>query len=278
MIVIDSQVHIWPPQTPERPYFTEDASRPHRPVPLGYPQLLLEMEAAGVDRVVCVPPSWEGYRNDYALEAARKFPGRFAVMGKIALNDRSGRERIATWTAQPGMLGVRVSFRHGGTHSWLDDGTADWFWAEAERYDVPVMVFAPFAVAKIGEIAERHPGLRLIVDHMGLNVQWKGKALGPGVDLLLKFARFKNVAVKASCLPCYVDEPYPFPTLHPQIRRVVDCFGPQRVFWGTDLSQLTCTYRQAVTLFTEELDFLSGADKEWIMGRSLAEWLEWPLQ
>jgi len=278
MIIIDSQVHIWPQQTPERPYITEDASRPHRPVPLGYQQLLLEMEAAGVDRVVCVPPSWEGYRNDYALEAARKFPDRFAVMGKIPLNDPSGRQRIATWTEQPGMLGFRVSFRHGGTHSWLDDGTADWFWAEAERCDVPVMVFAPFAIVKIGEIAERHPGLRLIVDHMGLNVQWKGKALGPGVDLLLKFARFKNVAVKASCLPCYVDEPYPFPTLHPQIRRVVDCFGPQRVFWGTDLSQLTCTYRQAVTLFTKELDFLSDADKEWIMGRGLAGWLEWPLQ
>jgi len=278
MIIIDSQVHIWAPQTPERPYITEDASRPHRPVPLGYEQLLLDMKAVGVHRVVCVPPSWEGYRNDYALEAAQKFSDRFAVMGKIPLNDPSGRERIATWKQQPGMLGFRVSFRHGGTHSWLDDGIADWFWAEAERYDVPVMVFAPCTVAKIGEIAERHPGLRVIVDHMGLNVRWKGKALGPGVDLLLKFARFKNVAVKASCLPCYVDEPYPFPTLHPQIRRVVDCFGPQRVFWGTDLSQLTCTYRQAVTLFTEELDFLSDADKEWIMGRGLAEWLEWPLQ
>jgi hypothetical protein len=32
-----------------------------------------------------------------------------------------------------------------------------------------------------------------------------------------------------------------------------------------------------VTLFTEELDFLSETDKEWIMGRGLAEWLGWPL-
>ena len=77
------------------------------------------------------------------------------------------------------MLGFRISFRHSGTHSFLDDGTADWFWADCERYDIPVMIFAPFAVAKIGEIAERHPGLRVIVDHMGLNVQWKGKDLGP---------------------------------------------------------------------------------------------------
>jgi hypothetical protein len=58
---------------------------------------------------------------------------------------------------------------------------------------------------------------------------------------------------------------------------VVEAFGPRRVFWGTDLSHLPCPYRQAVTLFTQELDYLSTADKEWIMGRAIAEWLNWPL-
>ena len=33
----------------------------------------------------------------------------------------------------------------------------------------------------------------------------------------------------------------------------------------------TCSYRQVVTHFTEELDFLSAADLEWIMGRGLVE-------
>jgi len=277
MTIIDAQVHVWAPETPERPYVKEDASRPHRPTPFGYQDLLSEMAGAGVDRAILVPPSWEGYRNDYALEAAQKYPDRFAVMGKIPLNDPANEAKMMTWLQQPGMLGFRISFRHAGTHSWLDDGTGDWFWAAAETYDIPVMIFAPFAVEKIGLIARRHPGLRVIVDHMGLNVQWKGKDLAPGVDVLLKFAGFKNVAVKVSCLPCYVDEPYPYPTLHPQIRRVVDAFGPQRIFWGTDLSQLPCSYRQAVTLFTEELDFLSTTDKEWIMGRALVEWLNWPL-
>jgi predicted TIM-barrel fold metal-dependent hydrolase len=277
MTIIDAQVHVWPPETAERPYIKEDASKPHRPVAFEYPDLLGEMTAAGVDRVILVPPSWEGYRNDYALEAAQKYPDRFAVMGKVALNDSASEAKMASWLKQPGMLGFRISFRHAGTHSWLDDGTADWFWAAAERYDIPVMVFVPFAVEKIGKIAERHPGLRVIVDHMGLNVQWRGKDLAPGVDVLLKFARLENVGVKASCLPCYVDEPYPFPRLHPQIRRVVEAFGPERVFWGTDLSQLPCPYRQAVTLFTEELDFLSTWDKEWIMGRAIARWLNWPV-
>ena len=277
MTIIDAQVHIWPPESADRPYVKEDASKPHRSVPLTDDRLLEEMKIAGVDRVILVPPSWEGYRNDYALEAAQKYPDRFAVMGKVPLNDPASKDRIASWLEQPGMLGFRISFRHSGTYSFLDDGTADWFWADCERYEIPVMIFAPFAVAKIGAIAERHPGLRVIVDHMGLNVQWKGKDLGPGIDVLVNFARMKNVGVKASCLPCYVAEPYPFPTLHPQIRRVVDAFSPQRIFWGTDLSQMPCSYRQAVTLFTEELDFLSAQDKEWIMGRSLANWLRWPL-
>ena len=277
MTIIDAQVHIWPPETPQRPYIKEDASKPHRSQPLGYQDLLSEMAVSGVDGAILVPPSWEGYRNDYALEAAQKYPNRFGVMGKVPLNDSASEAKMATWLQQPGMLGFRISFRHAGTHSWLDDGTADWFWAAAEKYDIPVMVFAPFAVEKIGEIAERHPGLRVIVDHMGLNVQWRGKDLAPGVDVLLKFARLENVAVKASCLPCYVDEPYPFPRLYSQIRRVVEAFGPERVFWGTDLSQLPCPYRQAVTLFTEELDFLSTWDKEWIMGRAIARWLNWPV-
>src|SRR4030095_11096454 len=277
MTITDAQVHVWPPETAERPYIKEDASKPHRPVAFEYPDLLGEMTAAGVDRVILVPPSWEGYRNDYALEAAQKYPDRFAVMGKLPLNDSAIETKMASWLKQPGMLGFRISFRHAGTHSSLDDGTADWFLAGAERYDIPVMVFAPLAGEKIGKIPELHPGLRVIVDHMGLNVQWRGKDLAPGVDVLLKFARLENVAVKASCLPCYVDEPYPYPKLYSQIRRVVEAFGPERVFWGTDLSQLPCPYRQAVTLFTEELDFLSTWDKEWIMGRAIARWLNWPV-
>ncbi len=67
------------------------------------------------------------------------------------------------------------------TRQWLEDGTADWFWEAAERYDVPVMAFAPAAVPKLGEIAERHPGLRMIIDHMGLNSSLRGKSLEPSV-------------------------------------------------------------------------------------------------
>jgi predicted TIM-barrel fold metal-dependent hydrolase len=277
MLIIDSQVHIWAPETPEKPYATANASQPHRPIPLGADELLREMDGAGVARCVLVPPTWEADRNDTALEAARRHPGRFGVMGRLSLTAPESRTRITTWTQQPHMLGVRMVFNRGQSADWLKDGTADWFWDAAERYDIPVMALAPNDVPKLGEIAEAHPGLRLVIDHMGLNSVLRGKPLGPSVDNVVKLARLKNVAVKVSALPCYVAEPYPFPTLHPLVRRVVDAFGPQRCFWGTDLSHLPCPYKQVVTLFTEEMKSLSSTEIDWIMGRGLAQWLGWRL-
>ena len=91
------------------------------------------------------------------------------------------------------------------------------------------------------------------------------------LDKLLAMARRPNVAVKASALPCYTTDPYPYRRLHPYIRRVYDAFGPQRMFWGSDMSRLPCTYRQAITMFTEEMPWFSTDDLDWIMGRGLSE-------
>ena len=43
------------------------------------------------------------------------------------------------------------------------------------------------------------------------------------------------------------------------------------------ISRTKCTYPQAVTMFTEEMDFLSKEDLEFVMGRALAECLPWPV-
>ena len=82
------------------------------PEPFTIEKLVPLMDEAGVDRVVIVPPSWPGDRNDYALEAAKRYPNRFAVMGRIPLQNPQSAELLPKWKEQPGMLGVRVTF-HG---------------------------------------------------------------------------------------------------------------------------------------------------------------------
>jgi len=42
----------------------------------------------------------------------RDYPGRFAIMGLLPLDQPSSRSRIATWRQQPGMLGLRYTFLH----------------------------------------------------------------------------------------------------------------------------------------------------------------------
>lgn len=271
MQIVDAQVHIWAVSSADRPWPTSGRSVPHRPKPFSAAHLLAEMNAAGVDRVVIVPPSWEGDRNDLALDACRQHPDRFGIMGRLDV-DPANEPALATWRTQPGMLGLRFTLRPG--HDWLTDGSGEWLWRGAERHGLPIMLSCPGMLNLIDGIAERHPRLRLVIDHLALR---RTKDADAFADLpeLLALAKRPNVAAKASALPCFSSEPFPYRNIQPYIRQVFDAFGPRRMFWGTDLTRLPCSYRQGVSFFTEELPFLSAADKAWVMGRGICEWLDW---
>jgi len=277
VLVADAQIHLWGADTPARPWPPGGAQRAHQPHAVGKDQALAAMKDAGVDRAVIVPPSWEGERNDLALEAARLHLDRFAVMGRLALEKSESRALVDSWKRQPGMLGMRFTFTTAEQWPWLTDGTADWLWPAVERAGIPLMMSVSGRLPAVDSIAERHPGLKLVIDHLGIRSGAKGEEAFAGLPQLCTLARRPNVAVKASALPCHSIEPYPFRDVHAHIRRVYDAFGPRRTFWGTDWTRLPCPWRQAVTLFTEELPWLSTSDKEWIMGRALCEWLGWAL-
>src|SRR5262245_24164778 len=157
--IVDAQVHLWKANTPDWPW--EPGARPQLPEPFTIERALAMMDAAGVDRVVIVPPSLND-RNDYALEAAKRYPNRFGVMGRVTLQDPKSAALLPTWKHQPGMLGVRLTFNSPATRAWLADGTADWFWPAAEKAGLPVMFLAVGEVSKFVRIAERHPQLKLI--------------------------------------------------------------------------------------------------------------------
>jgi predicted TIM-barrel fold metal-dependent hydrolase len=277
MHIVDSQVHIWAADSPERPWPAGRAQEAQKPYPIGKEALLFQMDLAGVRRAVLVPPSWEGDRNDLALEAARLYPDRFGVMGRLDLRAPASRALAAGWKTQPGMLGMRFTFHNEHNRPFLTDGSADWLWPAAEKAGIPLMVLVPGSLDVLERIATRHPGLRLVIDHVGLNVRAKGPRVFEDLPAVCALARHPNVAVKASGMPSLSTERYPFRDLHPHIRTLVDAFGPRRTFWGTDLTRMPCTYYECIALFTEHLPWLTGEDLEWVMGRGVCEWLGWPL-
>lgn len=272
-MIIDSQVHVWAKDTPQRPWAAKSA---HLREPFGYERLLVEMKEVGIDRAVLVPPAWEGDRIDVVLEAAARHPDRFAAMGRITIADPESKKLLPTWKASPGMLGIRLSFQKPERAVWLNDGSADWLWPMAEEFNIPIMMFAPGLFDVMGDIARHHPRLKLIVDHMGL-AREKDADTVRTIENLIPLAELPNVYVKVSSVPLYSSEPYPYHGLHAALERLIRAFGPRRAFWGTDITRIwgLVSYRQCVTLFTEELKFLSGDDLEWIMGRGIAECLQW---
>ncbi len=283
MLIVDAQVHLWGAETPERPWpKPKNALKPvavhNNGVPYTKEFLLGEMQAAGIDRIVIVPPSWEGDRNDLALEAAQWRADRFAVMGRLDVDAPGAREAIANWRRQPGMLGLRFAFHTPLLEKPLLEGRVDWVWGAAEAAGVPAMVLATHPqMPLIDRVAQQHPRLKLVLDHFGLAGEARDAAAFREFDKLIALAKRPNVAVKATILPFFITDGYPYRSLHPYIRRAYDAFGPRRLFWGTDLSRLPCTYRQGVTMFSEEIPWLTDSDKEWIMGRGVCEWLGWPL-
>jgi predicted TIM-barrel fold metal-dependent hydrolase len=99
----------------------------------------------------------------------------------------------------------------------------------------------------------------------------------PAAARICALARYPNVYVKVSALPCFSTEPYPFRNLRGALAHIIKAFGPRRAFWGSDITRVPkrVGYPQVVTHFTEELDLLSRDDLEWLMGRALIDCLRW---
>jgi predicted TIM-barrel fold metal-dependent hydrolase len=267
MLIIDAQVHIWGSGKP---------SDHHRQTSIyTAEELIKEMDEAGVNGAVLHPPSWDPGSNEMAIEAATKYPDKFCSLGWFRLDEPTQRERIKTWKQQAGMVGLRWSLTRPGQETWHEDGTMDWLWPAAEAAGTPVATMAWRFLPLFAKIAERHPGLKLIVDHLGLVRSGKGEDVFATLPDLLKLAAFPNVAIKATGAPGYSAKGYPFWDLHDGLHRIFDAFGPDRFFWGTDITRMPCSYRQCVTMFTEDLPWLSGRDLEKVMGLGVVEWLGW---
>lgn len=267
MLIVDSQIHIWE---------NEKMNAHHRQVPTySAEDALAEMATGGVGAALLHPPSSIPRTNATAIAAAQKYPDRFAILGHFDVGDPAQRHRIATWKQQPGMLGLRFTFTAPNQRNWWTDNTLDWLWEAAEQAGLPIGLLAGGHFDTVARVAERHPGLRLIVDHLGRSGGPTERVTFDDLPELLALARLPNVAVKVSGAPSYSRQPYPFRDVHEPIRRIVDAFGPRRSFWGTDISRMPCSYKECVTMFTEEMPWLTGADREQVMGAALLDWVGW---
>jgi L-fuconolactonase len=263
--IVDSQVHLFEPAAQARA-----TERGH--LPLTAEDVVRLMDDAGVDRAYLVPGGTSS--NGVCVAARERYPDRFRVMGVIPLDRPIGHELVDSW-AESGMAGARLRFPSLGSDSWLRNGIADWFWPRAAELGMPVMVWPPRQFGELADVAQRYPELRITIDHLGLFGNDRDEAVDAVVNDLLPLAALGNVAVKASALSAHTSEDPPFRNLFPALERVVSAFGPDRVFWGSDLTRLSCSYEDAIEAMRTALGFLDPAQADVVMGGGIVEWMRW---
>ena len=272
MLIVDSQIHLWQ---------NGKMSPHHRQIPTySAADALAEMATAGVDCAVIHPPSALGEAaNTLAVEAVRKHPDKFCILGHFDLLSPDREKIVARWRERPGMLGFRYTFSQPNEKNWWTDGSLDWFWKACEKENLRVGLLASGPnIAAFAKIAERHPGLKMHIDHIGRGggrADVKDDAAYANLGEMLALAKLPNVAVKLSGAPSTSTQAYPYKSIHKYLRQIIETFGPERCFWGTDITRMPCTYKQCVTMFTEEMPWLKGRDKDQVMGAAFVNWLGW---
>lgn len=272
MLIVDSQIHIWE---------NGKMSPHHRQIPTySIDDALAEMASAGVDAAVIHPPSSLGEAvNELAVKAVRLHPDKFCILGHFDLQSPDREKIVAHWRERPGMLGFRFTFNQPHEKSWWTDGSLDWFWAACEKADLRIGLLASGKnIAAFGKIAERYPRLKMHIDHIGRGggrAGVKDDAAYADLPEMLALAKLPNVAIKLSGAPSTSTQSYPYKNIHRYLQQIIETFGPDRCFWGTDITRMPCSYRQCVTMFTEEMPWLKGRDLERVMGGAVVDWLGW---
>ena len=275
MPVIDSQVHAYEANTPERPWDTV----PNWPDHVTGDEMVAAMDAVDVDGAIFVS-AFSMYRYDasYAIGVQQAHPDRLALVKPIDPDNPETDDIIADWKSTPGTVGIRIFMRKEEKRA-PDDPGFDRILRAAVRHDFPVNILCWDNIDAGTAVIDRHPDTRFVVDHLAILQPHSPPAPAePWADLpkVLQLAKRPNAVIKVSGACTLSRETYPFADIWDPLARVFDAWGIDRCLWGTDWTraQAVVNYEQAVTPFLET-DRISADERAMLMGGACVKAYGW---
>jgi predicted TIM-barrel fold metal-dependent hydrolase len=260
--------------------------------------VLAYLDALGIWGAILVPGD-----EEWVEAAANTQPSRLAYI--LRVNPRiPDLDRFVAETKgqrEAGLLALRASIGwplDGSEVKRFEEGVWDPVFTTCEKYQVPVFLMISGWLPLAAAIAQRHPDLTIIIDHLGLHQPPRVKRESPplkSLPELLALARYPNVAVKLCGLPALSNDAFPYTDVVPHLRSIVDAFGATRLMWASDISRfygrmgLLCnvtpgsegqypgkhTYAESLN-FIRHCDQLTPDEKEAILGKTVHGLLGWP--
>ncbi|GAA1842764.1 amidohydrolase family protein [Microlunatus capsulatus] len=236
-MIIDAHQHVWDLDRVAYPWLGRQHGPIHRTV--AQEEVLPRLRAHGVDAVVLVQAADDDADTALMLDTAAAHPAVVAVVGYVPLEDPDATAaRLPALAADPLVVGIRNLIHDRPDADFLlrpEVGESLGLVAAAGlAFDVVGVL--PRHLEHVPVLAAEHPGLRLVVDHLGAP-----PLDGPPADLdrwrtlLTRAAEAPQVHAKVSGL--YPDgglDARSAELLRPVVAHAVEVFGPERLMYGGD--------------------------------------------
>ncbi|MGN8552954.1 UNVERIFIED_CONTAM: amidohydrolase family protein [Microbacterium sp. SLM126] len=273
--VIDAHQHVWDPERARYDWLGPELA----PIDgaMTFEDLQPELRAAGVDFTVQVQSADNPEDTDIMRASAARHPEVVGVVGFVPLDDPDATERtLDAWSSDSLMVGVRNLIHTKPDPDWLLRPEVDAALAVLERRGMPLDVVAvlPRHLEIVPILSERHPGLRMVIDHLAK------PPIGladdePWDSLIAAAAQNPLVHAKISGLYSATDDIGSWTTeaIGPFFDRALELFGPERLMFGGDwpISVLAGGYTRVWQGLQPLFDALDTAAREQILGRTAAE-------
>ncbi|HJM88358.1 MAG TPA: amidohydrolase family protein [Dehalococcoidia bacterium] len=275
MATIDSQVHAYERDHPDRPWTAVLRGPPEATGD----QMVAAMDDVGVDGALLVSPfTMYQYDASYALDVYAKHPTRFRLIKPVDPSDPGVADTIADWAATAGTVAIRIMLNRTATEDPADPGL-NHVLASAARHSLPVNLLSWGRLDQARQLAAANPDTSVVIDHLGLQQPFEPPAPeNPFGDLpsVLAFAELPNVTIKISGACTLSHEPFPFNDIWDPLERIFEAFGMDRCMWGTDWTRAVdlLTYTEGVEAF-RVTDRLSDSERAALMGETLQTVYNW---
>jgi L-fuconolactonase len=266
-IRVDAHQHFWDVESGRYPWPTPRDGAIYRTFTPG--DLEPELGAAGIDATVLVQTAATLDDTDSMLAVADRHPFVGAVVGWVPLTGARAAEAALDARPHRRLRGIRHLIHHDPDPEWLlRDDVAEGLDVLARRglcFDV-VAVF-PDHLRLLPEVADRHPDLSFVIDHLA-KPPFGSTGWSTWHDQLRRAAERPNVAAKLSGLDTSAGPGWTRVAIAPAVDAALEAFGPDRLMFGSDwpVCRQVSTYRDVVLAIEGLVSRLTVRERHAVLG------------
>lgn len=244
---IDGHQHYWEPARDDYGWLMPDKGILYRDY---LPQHLKpHLDEHRMARTIVVQAAPTVEETVYMLGLSERDPSIAGVVGWLDFEAPTFAEIFEKLRANPKFVGVRPMIQDL-PEDWLlrPQVVAHMKLLEAEGFPVDLQL-RPFLMDAAAALLEQVPKLRAVVDHIAKPEP--GEPVDQWALRMKRLADYPNVYCKISGLvPEVYGAAWSAEQIKPYVSAVLACFGPERVFFGSDwpVCLLSATYDQVVSL------------------------------